>query len=1053
MALPAQVPNLLALLSPEFNVCTWNIQGGINDDPAKADLLMQDLESRKVHVACLQETHTKTNTFINEKGILHCFGENRYGQGFYISQALIGNIYGFEVISERISILHITLAKTEQATRISIINAYGPTSMLTKENPDIATIYYTDLRNALTKCRRMSAIVIIGGDMNAKLGKKAEQELFLGSYGNGIRNENGRQLATFMSENYLFASNTAFQHKANHIITWRGQIHGRRLTNQIDYILLLKTQTRLLKQSRVYRGHKFPSDHDMVITTLNLRRLYQQTRRPSTSELWRPDLTLLATDVTLQARFRSEIENTPLDTEDPTSIEENYANMVNIINNAAKRSIPPRQRYSDGIRHLRHDSTLQTLYFRRRNLILKLKRHRTRPQELQKRKRAIDKAIKKRIRVYWKRRYATLVSQLDNIPLSNGHKLFEITRLLKVTKPHPLTLIDSDGITCVQPRSILRMVTDHYKNFYNQPGRSAPSPWIGDPRPLSNPITTEEVRDAIKLLNNGRASGPDGIYAEYLKYGGPSIAPHLSALYNKIFEKHESLPALLNGTLVALNKPGKAKTVQNTRPITLLNISRKLLSLIVLKSARPALESFISLSQSGFRRNRSTTDVVWSYRWLIAYVQKYQTSFHLMGIDLSKAFDCIDRTKLMNVVSSIVSEDNYRIIKYLMSETTLQARIRNKSGNSFSTSIGTPQGDGLSPLLFVVYLEAALRSFRLAPNLNFRFDETAYADDQDFICANQESNEIIINTLPAYLQDWNLQVNKDKTERHRIHRESIKQLSAKKLGSRLTDTEDLKFRSIQAQAAMAQLYKVWNSVKHISIDTKLRVYQAFIIPVLTYNLAASGASDTKLEQLESLQRRFLRRMLNIYYPVRISNQALYSRCNVKRISTIVTTARWKLFGHLLRQPSQTPANKIMEAYFSSQEIKYRGRRNISLPILLHRDLQHIHRALKTTKDLQDLRNIARNRRAWKRISGKILTATITTNKRKEEANTLARARKRARERTRIIIPRQLWLEVAQRRQDDPAAAPRRKRIRLTLSPATSVGDAVPLTSSDMDTTE
>ena len=52
----------------------------------------------------------------------------------------------------------------------------------------------------------------------------------------------------------------------------------------------------------------------------------------------------------------------------------------------------------------------------------------------------------------------------------------------------------------------------------------------------------------------------------------------------------------------------------------------------------------------------------------------------------------------------------------------------------FLANVGTPRGDSLSPVLFIVYLETALREIREINRIEERLPtETAYADDVDFI--------------------------------------------------------------------------------------------------------------------------------------------------------------------------------------------------------------------------------------------------------------------------------------------------------------------------------
>ena len=106
----------------------------------------------------------------------------------------------------------------------------------------------------------------------------------------------------------------------------------------------------------------------------------------------------------------------------------------------------------------------------------------------------------------------------------------------------------------------------------------------------------------------------------------------------------------------------------------------------------------------------------------------------------------------------------------------------------FLANVGTPQGDSLSPVLFIVYLEAALREIR---DLQDDSDphqvlqdhsyskkiesglppEIEYADDVDFISRIRYKN---IKDVQEILKKYHLLVNEDKTEYTSIEREGKK---------------------------------------------------------------------------------------------------------------------------------------------------------------------------------------------------------------------------------------------------------------------------------------
>ena len=101
---------------------------------------------------------------------------------------------------------------------------------------------------------------------------------------------------------------------------------------------------------------------------------------------------------------------------------------------------------------------------------------------------------------------------------------------------------------------------------------------------------------------------------------------------------------------------------------------------------------------------------------------------------MSKAFDTIDRSKLVAVLAFFLSPVDVHLITILLADTTLQLRLGTRTFSTFSSNHGTPQGDALSPLLFIIYLEAALRDLYTTLNtIMGQLNATIYADDVDFV--------------------------------------------------------------------------------------------------------------------------------------------------------------------------------------------------------------------------------------------------------------------------------------------------------------------------------
>jgi hypothetical protein len=81
-----------------------------------------------------------------------------------------------------------------------------------------------------------------------------------------------------------------------------------------------------------------------------------------------------------------------------------------------------------------------------------------------------------------------------------------------------------------------------------------------------------------------------------------------------------------------------------------------------------------------------------------------------------------------------------------------------------NAEMGLPQGSILSPVLFNVYLEEALKSSRKLEDLRRRGDLLAFADDMLVMSNSQSEIEMVVEELATLNTNWNLRLNKKKSE-------------------------------------------------------------------------------------------------------------------------------------------------------------------------------------------------------------------------------------------------------------------------------------------------
>ena len=113
----------------------------------------------------------------------------------------------------------------------------------------------------------------------------------------------------------------------------------------------------------------------------------------------------------------------------------------------------------------------------------------------------------------------------------------------------------------------------------------------------------------------------------------------------------------------------------------------------------------------------------------------------------------------------------------------------------------------------------------------------------------------------------------------------------------------------------------------------------------------------------------------------VVNDKLYEICNTKCLSERVRLARWKMLGHILRSPDNTPAAlSLVHAIKGSVAKKRRGSHKANLLKVLRDDMKSMpidrtseyaalrqRPTLNKLKDIEDLRLLAHNKSLWRDI--------------------------------------------------------------------------------------
>lgn len=122
---------------------------------------------------------------------------------------------------------------------------------------------------------------------------------------------------------------------------------------------------------------------------------------------------------------------------------------------------------------------------------------------------------------------------------------------------------------------------------------------------LNREVTREEVLDAIRSLQSGKAPGPDGYGPEYYKKMSRAVVGPLTDMFLDSF-RNGCLPPSLNLANISLilkkNKP--PEECGSYRPVSLINVDSKILSKVLARRLENCLPLLINDDQTGFIRRR-----------------------------------------------------------------------------------------------------------------------------------------------------------------------------------------------------------------------------------------------------------------------------------------------------------------------------------------------------------------------------------------------------------------------------------------------------------------
>ena len=438
--------------------------------------------------------------------------------------------------------------------------------------------------------------------------------------------------------------------------------------------------------------------------------------------------------------------------------------------------------------------------------------------------------------------------------------------------------------------------------------------------------SAEEVIQAISTLKTRKSPGTCDIPAEALK----ALDEHGVLMITRVIQciwRQQSVPQdFKDSIIVPIFKKGAVADCSNYRGISLLSIAGKILTGIIRKRLEDHYEAIMRDQQAGFRRGRGCTDQIFAIRQALERRIRYGKPTVVCFIDFAAAFDSIHRASMWKVLASCGIPDIYiKIIRDMYEDG--QCRVRTQDGLSppFSVRSGVRQGCILSPVLFNFVLHHVMASV-IQPGASgitlgsdgFMLADLAYADDIALFQPDNHSMQQLLDRLAAVAGQIGMRIKPAKTKAMAVHTEppnltiygeAIEAVdNFCYLGSiigcdKISPESDVTTRIAKASAMFGRIdNKFWRRLD-ISLDLKMRIFNACILPVLLYGCESWALKEEDARRLEVFHMRCLRQILGLSLRDRVPNTVIRQRCcNQPTIELRCKKARLRWLGHVIRMP-------------------------------------------------------------------------------------------------------------------------------------------------------
>lgn len=901
-----------------MRLATWNIQGL----RTKQSEVFHELNKMNIDICVLTETKKKGKGNENIGEYIHFYSGVRKdarakrGVSIAVHKDMKRSIKSWEEIDEQI----MTIEIVKDSRHIVIIGVYAPSE---DALPLIKDQFYDKLIQVVSNIKKDKEIVILG-DLNARTGTENNSTI-VGKYGEPVINNNGMRLRDMCEATSMKIMNGFFPHKDIHKFTWEQAT--KNLRSIIDYIIQKQHSRLNITDVRVYRGLECGSDHHVVMAKIvveyrRIRNKEKQQDQQSKINECKYNLESLkqeSTQFLYKLRLANKLQN--METKNANA-EQLYGQIKAYIQEAAKEALGYQETEYTKNPEWYTKKINELIQKKKKAYSIYLNSHKAEDRQLYIYwNREVKKEVKKSKNETWEKRCEEIDRYMGGTKVAMAWKT--IGNMRKEEKQNnKFDLID------------IREWEEHYKQLLTEerPQFELLYKDIQVDNQEVDAITEDEIWKALQQSKNGKAAGPGNIPIELVKHGPKILHEMVRDLFNRCLLNGDAIPEDWNmAYITSIYKKGDKRKCSNYRGISVTSAMGRLYGR-VLKN-RIEKNTIEIEEQNGFRAGRSCMDNTFVLQQILEKRKARNLATHLVFIDLEKAYDTVPLKMLFEILTkSDLSNVYVRAIQNIYRNSKSVVKIGSTISEPFSPSKGLRQGCSLSPTLFKIYIQEALRSWRIKiARMGIEIEEKClttlfFADDQVIIAGDEDDADYMLRKLDDEYAKWGLNMNMSKTEYLPVGSTQgdpdlqIKRVRRcrqyKYLGSIISDDgttkEDIRNRVQQGKKATRILNSLLWSDK-INLNTKLTIYKAIVEPILTYGCECWQLTDRQEKTIEAVEMDYLRRSCRISRTEHIRNEDIRRRTGrVYTTAERIQTTQLLWYGHVMRmEQDRWPKKALM----------------------------------------------------------------------------------------------------------------------------------------------